>query len=352
MRVLYLSRHFNRSGYYIFEELLNTRKRDILGLVVPDVMNILDYPFISWLEIIRYRLETLWFRAEPCRFMKSIVKLARKNKIPVYFIKSVKNDEFYNLLKNVSPDLILLGGGWPELLPERVISFPRLGVINTHPSLLPEFRGGDVHRWQILKGVKESGVTIHYVDQSFDTGEIIGQRRVIVSQTDSPQQLFEKTAKISVGLMSEVLDKIEKSGENRVSGIIQEEREDKMKYFSKWNWADRNRFLINWELKAEEIYNLVRASHQESYRYIGPFISFGNKIFVLRKTALAENRGNRPGEIIAVKGNSVIVSCGQSDSSLEIIQIQKSSGNKNWRRGELGVNLIHRYGLKVGSRLG
>src|SRR3989339_881631 len=143
MKFVYLSRHFNRSGYYILEDLIHNRKGDILGLIVPNTRSLLDHPVFAWIELLRYRLELFWYKTEDCRFKRSIVLLARRNNVPVYYVKSVKTEKFYSLLKVLSPELIVLGGGWLELLPARIIDFPKLGIINTHPSLLPEFRGGD-----------------------------------------------------------------------------------------------------------------------------------------------------------------------------------------------------------------
>ena len=94
-------------------------------------------------------------------------------------------------------DLIVLGGGWPELLPLNIIEAPLIGSINTHPSLLPDFRGTDIVRWQVFNNVKKTGVTIHYMDERFDTGQIIGQVEMDVEDIETPQLITTKLAKMS-----------------------------------------------------------------------------------------------------------------------------------------------------------
>ncbi len=348
MKILYISRHFNRSGYYIFEELMQTRKKDIAGLVVPRVFNALDNPLFSPLEKTRYRAETLWYRQEPCRFMKSIVRMARNARIPVYFVKSVKTKSFYNLLSKIKPSLIIIGGGWPELLPEKVFSFPSSGTINVHPSLLPEFRGTDIHRWQILKGVKKSGATIHYVDESFDTGPIIEQITVNVPDTETPQSLFEKISRASRGLMSEALKKIEACHPVRTETP---EQNGRVEYFSGWPWQDREFFRINWKKRVEDIRNLIRASYQESYSYVGPYFTVKGNTFFVREAGVVSGFGAPPGQIMDFKDNFITVGCGSVDSSIRILRIQKAGIFINWHRSEPGISLIKKYGLKQGDSL-
>lgn len=291
MKILYITRHCNRSGYYILQELIR-RRYHIIGVVVKKEWNPLRIFFFRLFSILAYYGKCWFYRCRPVRFLKSEECMARRNRIPLFKIDDIKTDLLYSLLQSLSPDIIVLGGGWHQLLPPRVYRFPRYGTINTHPSLLPLFRGTTVHRWQILHGVSESGVSIHYVDESFDTGSIIAQKKVEIQETDTPQDLFEKTARISGPLMCEVLDRIGRSPDDRIESFDQRPGEEH--YFKKWQWEES--FLtVNWCRTFRDIHRLILACTQESYEYKGPIIVLGGKRYFLRKAMIAKNGRYRQG---------------------------------------------------------
>jgi methionyl-tRNA formyltransferase len=248
-------------------------------------------------------------------------------------------------------DLIVLGGGWPELIPGRVIRLPRLGIINTHPSLLPEFRGTDVHRWQIYKGGSASGATIHYIDEQFDTGDIIDQVAIEVTDEDIPQSLFEKAARASVPLMACVLERIAEVAPHRIQGIKQKELDDKSKYYRKWRWNNKNFLRLDWARSAEENWRFIRACCQESYKYNGPFFNVRGREYIVREAGLAQHLGGIVGEICVINEQGVGIRCGSTDTILMIKQIQRGGLNLAWRRGHTGAWLAKQEGLKVGDNL-
>jgi methionyl-tRNA formyltransferase len=154
----------------------------------------------------------------PLRFERSISQLSAEHDVPVLRLESIKSSAAVNVLRGLALDLIVLGGGWPERIPERVIEMPPLGIISTHPSLLPRFRGTDVHRWQVMHGVKRSGSTIHYVDAELDTGAILGTEEVEISPEDTPQDLAAKSGVAAGPLMVRVLDAVEQAAPGRARG--------------------------------------------------------------------------------------------------------------------------------------
>jgi len=111
-------------------------------------------------------------------------------------------DDFYRTskiidrLKDINPDLIVLAG-FLWLVPDELIkAFPRK-IINIHPALLPKYGGkgmygGYVHQAVIGNGEKESGITIHYVNEKYDDGQIIFQSSFKLSENETPQSLAEK----------------------------------------------------------------------------------------------------------------------------------------------------------------
>ncbi|MCF7809886.1 phosphoribosylglycinamide formyltransferase [bacterium] len=109
--------------------------------------------------------------------------------------------------------------GYLRKLPPQVVRAYDKRIINIHPALLPDFGGKgmfgmNVHRAVIEAGVSESGVTIHYVDEHYDTGSIIAQERVPVFKGDTPESLAERALKVEHRFYSQTLKKLfEKSND-------------------------------------------------------------------------------------------------------------------------------------------
>jgi len=352
MKILYVSRHFNRSGYYILKELVE-HNFNIIGVVLKDGPDPMRSKFLRPFAIIKYYGKCLFYRCRPLRFIKSEELLARKKGVPIIRINDIKTDEFFSLLENISPDIIVLGGGWHQLLPPHVYNYPKRGTINTHPSLLPRFRGTTVHRWQILHGVTESGVTIHYVDESFDTGSIIASKSVRIGENDTPQDLFEKTAIASGPLMREVLDRIIQSPEAKIKTTNQKQCEEH--YFHRWLWDD-GMLTIDWDKTFMEIYRLVLASTQESYEYKGPIFHFGGKRYFLRTADTIPNKKfNRQGNdsIIMLKTDrsGMHIYRATDEHILIIRQVQRYDDHYKRRRAFNPRRWAGKYGLEPGIGL-
>lgn len=255
------------------------------------------------------------------RFMESISLLAQTYQVPVYTRATLKDADARDWVKAMQLDMIVLGGGWPELIPVEIIRLPKVGLLNTHPSLLPEFRGTDIHRWQILHGVKESGATIHYIDETFDTGDIVGQKAVAIAETDTPQQLFEKTAKVSGELMVEVLKQHELVYPNKIAGTAQAARGDKSKYYSRWKWEHTAFMQIDWAQSAQTIVRRVLASTQEDYQYNGIFAYYAGNKWIVREAEYVVCEHDLPsGTIRSINDSEMTIACNRG--CLHITQIQ------------------------------
>ena len=125
-------------------------------------------------------------------------------------------------LAECGAELIVLAG-YMKVLSEEIIKNYRNRIINIHPSLIPKycgkgFYGIRVHNAVIAGGEKESGATVHYVDEGVDTGEIILQRTVPVENGDTPEDLAARVLKVEHVILAEglkiAIDRLEKEGSN------------------------------------------------------------------------------------------------------------------------------------------
>jgi len=106
---------------------------------------------------------------------KLMVNTAKQNGISSLFFKtSPKEPTFIDSFRRLQPDLAVVCA-FDHLLPEELLEIPPLGFINCHPSLLPDYRGGNPYFHVIANGEKETGITVHYMDKTFDTGDVICQ---------------------------------------------------------------------------------------------------------------------------------------------------------------------------------
>ena len=139
--------------------------------------------------------------------------------IPIYFLEKTNNnslkgqdENLFRILELEKPDLIVLAG-YLKRVAEPVISAYKKRIINIHPSLLPKyggpgFYGLKVHQAVLNSGDKETGATVHYVDQGMDTGRIILQEKVSVDPNDTAEEISKKVLEIEHRILVEAVKKI------------------------------------------------------------------------------------------------------------------------------------------------
>ena len=154
-----------------------------------------------------------------------------------------------NQLKALKSDLYVLSA-YGYILSSEVLRIPRLGGINIHPSLLPQYRGAAPIRRAIMAGEARTGVTIFFMDEKIDHGEMIAQRWIPVEKDDTYGSLSASLARLGADMIVDVLQEIE-SGKCRHT-----EQKGKVTFAPK---LKKDEMIINWRLDAMSIYNQIRA---------------------------------------------------------------------------------------------
>ena len=142
-----------------------------------------------------------------------VIDIANNNKIPTYLIKRDNfESEFLDNLKNINPDLIILAGFlWK--IPQIIINSFKNKIINIHPSLLPKFGGKGMYGHFVHEAVfnskeKESGITIHYVNENYDEGQIIRQFKVDLTENDTPLDIESKVRNLEIEYFAKTIEEI------------------------------------------------------------------------------------------------------------------------------------------------
>ena len=135
------------------------------------------------------------------------VKAAAKGLgLPVYQPENVKDPKFVEMLKGLNPDVIVVVA-FGQLVSKEILEIPPYGCLNVHASLLPSYRGAAPIQWAVIRGEKESGVTIMRMDEGLDTGDMLAKKTVRLETGETGGSLFDRLSVLGAGLLVETLEK-------------------------------------------------------------------------------------------------------------------------------------------------
>jgi len=258
---------------------------------------------------------------------------ALQNNLKVLQPQNLKDPNFINEIKKISPDLIVVVAF--RILPKEVFSIPPLGTINVHASLLPKYRGAAPINWAIINGEKETGVTTFFIDEKVDAGNIILQKKIEIGQDETAGELHDKLAKLGAEALLETVKIIQ-------TGKVQTVKQDES-LATPAPKIKKEMCQINWtEMKAEQVHNFVRGLSPNP----GAFTFLNGKILKIYRTKLVEKTSEaadlKPGQII-VDGDSIFAVC----SDLKLVQILEIQieGKKKLKSEEF----LRGYKLKTGD---
>lgn len=220
-------------------------------------------------------------------------------------------------IRALRPDLLALVFV-TDFMPFDAIQLATFGGINYHPSLLPKYRGGSAINWAVLSGEEDTGVTIHYLDEGVDTGDIILQEKVPVDINDTTGALyFNKLYPLGIRLVKQAVALIREGKAPRVP-------QDHSKASFQPLIAERD-VKIDWGRPAREIHNVIRGANPAP----GAHTSFrGEKIKLWESELAGPVPGAAAGEITSlVEGKGFQVAA--PGGSLFITRVQKTGEGKN-----------------------
>lgn len=136
-----------------------------------------------------------------------VKELAIEKGIPVLQPERARDEEFIETLRSFHPEVIVVAA-YGKILPKAILDMPKFGCINVHTSLLPDYKGAAPIQWAVLNGEKETGVTIMYMDEGCDTGDIICQERIILAKDETGQSLHDKLAVLGGELLVRTLPSV------------------------------------------------------------------------------------------------------------------------------------------------
>lgn len=230
-----------------------------------------------------------------------VVKAAPPN---VDVIVSNHRKRWAAMLAPLKPDVII-SMIFPWIIPDDVIALPRLAAINVHGALLPRGRGPNPVGWAFRNDDREIGLTVHYLDSGLDTGPMLAQAAIPVSDEDDLETLFPRLAPLAPVVLARAFERIA-AGD---PGDIQDES-----YATYAGVFEEEYRTIDWSQPAREIHNQVRAWMSGLRGMIPGAVGTldDGTLRILRTRLLTEEGSNAPpGTIVARDDSGVTVQCGR-----------------------------------------
>lgn len=186
------------------------------------------------------------------------------------------NDE-YNLIKEIQPDLIIVCG-WRQVINKNILNIPKYGTIGFHPTILPYGRGPAPIINTLLNGLTESGVSMFYLSNGIDNGDIIAQEKFIITNTDHSYDVYHKIIKAGKKLIKTYLPLV-------VNGRVTRVPQDNNKA-TQFDEPPSDIHKIDMQSETlEQIYRKIRAL---SKPYKGAYIEKGDKQLIIWQAELRE----------------------------------------------------------------
>ncbi|AYV71224.1 methionyl-tRNA formyltransferase [Bacillus sp. PK3-056] len=240
---------------------------------------------------------------------------ALKHDIPVYQPEKIRQSDELKAIISLNPDIIVTAA-FGQILPKELLDAPKFGCVNVHASLLPELRGGAPIHYSILQGKEKTGITIMYMAEKLDAGDIISVAEVEIEEEDTVGTLHDKLSRVGSDLLAETLPKL-LAGE--ITPIPQNDEEATFAPNLK-----RSDEQIDWTVSGEEIYNKIRGLNPWPVAFT---LYQGKVMKVWTGKKVAKKKDAAPGTIVDITDQGPIVATG-NDTYIQLTEVQPAGKKK------------------------
>lgn len=241
-----------------------------------------------------------------------VKEYALEQGLTVYQPQKVKTPEFVELLHELQPELIVVAA-FGQFLSKEILELPKYGCINVHASLLPKYRGAAPIQYAIIKGEKESGVTIMQMDIGMDTGAMLDKVVVPIEENTTMGELHDALREQGAALLLQVIDKI------AAGTAVAEPQDDAQATYA--TLLDRSMEHIDWSKTAQEVHNLIRGFNPAPSTFTK--LPNGKSLKIWGSKMTDKNSTAAAGTVIETGKHSFFIACGEG--VLEITEVQPES---------------------------
>ena len=264
--------------------------------------------------------------------------VAAKYGVPVLPATNVNKPKILEQIRSLDPDYIFVIG-WSQICRQEFLSIPKIGCIGCHPAPIPENRGRGVIPWTILQGCSETGISLFWLDEGADSGDLILQEKFPVAPDETATTLYDKHGYYLEKILNKAVTLLV---EGKIPRIPQDHSQ--ATYCAKRTPDDG---FIDWNLPAKSIWTLIRAVTKP---YPGAFTFYkGNKLVIWSAEYVGEAPyWGLPGQVQALVDQGALVQCGDRKHLLlktcQLEQGEESNANLLLKNHEkLGIDLLSLY---------
>ena len=239
-----------------------------------------------------------------------VKELALAWNLPVLQPRKLKDPEFVAALRSYAPELMIVVA-YGRILTHEILALPTVGFLNVHASLLPRYRGPAPINWALIRGDKETGVTIQWVKYKVDTGEVFLQERVPIREEDNAGSLAQKLSERGAALLVQALEML------RRGEAIREIQDESEVTYEPLITAEMRR--INWEQPAKDAANWIRGLDPKP----GAYTFTKGKILRLfgARVKKIEGRVAAPGTALGLAPKGLEIACGAGSVTIAELQL-------------------------------
>lgn len=243
----------------------------------------------------------------------TLLNFSKKYNIPYHKGIKVNSDDFYELAKSYNCDLFV-SMSFNQIFRNRIINLPRLKTINCHAGKLPFYRGRNILNWALINDEKEFGITVHYMDEGIDTGDIIMQKTFPITDNDNYKTLLEVAFIECANILYDAI----KTVQNGVFTALKQNNIHPVGFYCGVRGPGDE--IINWNSTSREIFNFIRAICEPGPKAITYKNGIEIKINNARMIENAPKYINTSGQIIGKTEEGFLVKT--KDTFIEIMEVE------------------------------
>ncbi len=264
-----------------------------------------------------------------------IKECALKHNLNVFQPEKIRKD--YQPIIDCQVDLIVTAA-YGQLIPEKVLYYPKYHSINVHGSLLPKYRGGAPIQRAIINGEKETGITIMYMEKAMDAGDILEIQKLPILDSDNQKTVFEKLSILGSEMILGVIDKLEK-------GTIKPIKQNNDEATYAYNLTKEDE-LLDFNKDALGVFNQIRGLNPNP----GAYFTIENLTIKVYNSYISKEKYNAEvGRIVGIYKDHFDISCANG-TAISILEVQLPSKNKMSARDF--INGQGKKILSIGKRIG
>ena len=235
--------------------------------------------------------------------------LAKEHILNLRTPDSLDNDEEYDYLKKLEPDIVIVVA-YGKIIPKKFLNLPKYGFINVHASLLPKWRGAAPIQRSIMNLDNQTGISIMKIVEKLDAGPVMQQDKLQINENVDSLTLSKVLSKLGAKSIMKAIDKIEK-GEARFI----EQNHGEATYAKK---ILKKEGKINWNENAKKVLAMINGLNPNP----GAWFEHKNERFKVWKAEIV-NQNSNPGQIV---DDRLTIAC--KEQSIKILEIQKEGKNR------------------------